>query len=164
MRKPKKIRLCTRVSPDLHAKLVSVGKRDGVSQANVVEAALHGFFSFERDDQRDASIIRRLDRLTRQFSRLERNDLVLSETVSLLTRFLFTVTPQLPQDDFAAAQAVAEKRFDDFVERLAQDLAKGRRVLQAALNDVVPDIDEFATLDEADGERASSNGGGGAHV
>lgn len=146
----RKERLCTRIAPRLHALVTAAGGRPGMTQAQVVEAALEGFFSDERDDQRDAAIIRRLDHMTRQFSRLERNDLILSESLALFLRFMFTITPPLPRGDHAAARALAAKRFDDFVERLARQLAAGRRVLEEALEDIVPEPGDFASLADID--------------
>ena len=146
----RKERICARISPRLHALVTAAGSRPGVTQNEIIEAALEGFFSEERDDQRDAGIIRRLDRLTRQFSRLERNDLILAETVTLFLRFMFTITPPLPDGDHKAAGALATKRFDDFIERLAQQLAAGRRVLEEALEEIVPEPGDFASLADID--------------
>jgi hypothetical protein len=171
----RKERLCTRVSPRLHALVTAAGARPGVTQAEIVEAALELFFSEERDDQRDAGIIRRLDRLTRQFSRLERNDLILAETVTLFMRFMFTITPPLPDGHHKAARALAAKRFDDFIDRLARQLAAGRRVLEEALEEIVPEPEDFASLADIDpdqpivrrrrnGKASDENGEGRADV
>lgn len=164
-----KERLCTRIAPRLHALVVAAGSRQGVTQSEIVEAALDGFFSEERDDQRDAAIIRRLDRLTRQFSRLERNDLILTETIVLFLRFMFTITPPLPPGEHDAARALSANRFDDFVERLARQLAAGRRILEEALEEIVPEPGDFASLADLDPDapikrRPNGANGEGDHV
>jgi hypothetical protein len=155
----RKERLSTRIPPELHFKLAAAGKRAGMSQAKVVEAALEGFFSFERDDQRDAAIYRRLDRMARQFSRLERNDLILVETITLFVRFMLTVTPAVPEGDHAVARVTGTKRFDEFVGRLARQIAGGRRVLEEALGELVPEPGDFASLADLEADPKADSAG-----
>ena len=76
-----KPRLNVHVAHELFEKVEIAAKRPGVTKAAVVEAALLGFFSKEFDDQRDGALIRRLDRLTRQYERLERNLSITAETL-----------------------------------------------------------------------------------
>jgi len=152
----RKERLSTRIPHKLHAKLAVFCDRPGVNQTDVVEAALEGFFSDERHDQRDAAIIRRLERVTRQISRLERNDLVLTETVVLALRFMFSITPPLAPGDRKAALALSAKRFEDFTDRLARQLSSGRRILEEALEDVIPEPGDFASLANLDADEPVS--------
>ena len=62
-----KPRLNVHVADELFDEVEIAAKRPGVTKATVVEAALMGFFSKEFDDQRDGALIRRLDRMTRQY-------------------------------------------------------------------------------------------------
>jgi len=165
----RKERLSTHISRDLHVKLKVLCDRPGVLQTDVVEAALQGFFSDERNDQRDATIIRRLEHVSRQVSRLERNDLVLTETIVLALRFMFSITPPLAPGDRKAALALSARRFEDFTDRLARQLSSGRRILEEALEDVIPEPGDFASLANLDADepvprqrrRRASNGEAG---
>jgi hypothetical protein len=72
-----------------HAKrLDQVSAHKGVSKSAVIAAALASFLSPDGDDQREAALAKRLDRLSRQFDRLERDQGVLIETVALYLRQL----------------------------------------------------------------------------
>jgi hypothetical protein len=55
-----------------------------------------------------------------------------------LVRFWLTVTPQLPADAQAAAQAKGKERFEGFVEALGRRLAQGRTLLHDIPRDIDP--------------------------
>ena len=81
-------------------------------------------------DQREAVFVRRLDLLTRQVERLERDLTIGVESLALFIRFWLTVTPALPEDAQAAAQAKGRERFESFLEILGRRLAKGNTLLR----------------------------------
>ena len=149
-----KPRLNVHVSDELFDKVEIAAKRPGITKAAVVEAALLGFFSKEFDDQRDGALIRRLDRMTRQYDRLERNLLVTTETLALFIRFFLTVTPPLPNADQDAARALGKERFDYFIGQLAQRLAGGKNMIRDVLEEVSAKESDFFTQEEVDALRA----------
>ena len=69
----------------------------------------------------------RLDRISTQLGRIERDSLVLLETLSLFVRYQLTVTAPLPEAD-KAAQAVGRERFRRFVDQVGRQLATGRSI------------------------------------
>ncbi len=69
----------------------------GLSKSGIVAAALASFFSPDGADQREAAIARRLDRLTHQFDRLERDQTILIETVALFIRHYLSVSTPVPE-------------------------------------------------------------------
>jgi hypothetical protein len=77
-----------------------------------VEAAVASFLSPDGADRREAAFARRLDRLSRQVQRLERNVGIGIETLALFIRFWLTITPPLPADAQAAAQLKGRQRYD----------------------------------------------------
>ena len=81
-------------------------------------------------DRREAAFARRLDLLTRQVERLERDLTIAVEALALFIRFWLIVTPSLPESAQAAAQAKGRERFDAFLETLGRRLAKGRSLLR----------------------------------
>ena len=111
-----KPRLNVHVAYELFDKVALMAKRPGVTKAAVVEAALMGFFSKEFDDQHDGALIRRLDRMTRQYDRLERNLSIATETLALFIRFFLTVTPPLPNADQDAARATRRALLEEASE------------------------------------------------
>ena len=74
--------------------------------------------------------MRRLDLLTRQGERLERDLSIAAEAIALFIRFWLTVTPPLPESAQAAAQANGRERFELFLETLGRRLAKGHSLLR----------------------------------
>ncbi|HRX75764.1 MAG TPA: CopG family transcriptional regulator, partial [Hyphomonas sp.] len=77
-----------------------------------------------------------LDRLTRQFGRIERDNLVLTETLATFVHYFLTVTPPVPANQVEAARAKGDLRFDLFVRQVAEALRSGQRILQNAVEDV----------------------------
>ncbi len=152
-----KPRLNTHVAHELFEKVEIAAKRPGVTKAAVVEAALMGFFSKEFDDQRDGVLIRRLDRMTRQYDRLERNLAITNETLALFIRFFLTVTPPLPNTDQDAARALGKERFEYFVTQLGRRLAGGKNMISDVLDEISAGESDFFTQEEIDALKAVKN-------
>jgi len=131
-----KPRLNVHVAHDLFDKVTLMAKRPDVTKASVVEAALMTFFAEGAEGQRDGALVRRLDRMTRQYDRLERNLTITTETLALYIRFFLTVTPPLPGADQDAARALGRERFDYFTSQLARRLAGGKNMTRDLLEDV----------------------------
>lgn len=78
---------------------------------------------------------RRLDHISRQAARLERDQRITSETMALFVRFWLTIKPPIPQDEQAAAQAKGQERFDGFVETLGKRVQRGRWFVDEIVED-----------------------------
>jgi len=146
-----KPRIHTYVSQINFARLHELAKRPGHSLCGVVDEALSEYLSGNKDSAREAVIARRLDRLSRQFDRLEQKDIVLGETLALFIRYFLMVTPQLPASQLDAARAKGEEQFEQFLEQLGRDLQSGSRTLQRACDDAQAEVNDF--LSEAELER-----------
>jgi hypothetical protein len=83
----------------------------------------------------EAALSRRLDRLSRQIERLERDVALSNEAAALIARFVFSVTPPLPDAAQAAAQAKGRERYETFVATLGRRLAQGHNLAQEILED-----------------------------
>ena len=153
-----KPRLNVHVSDELFERVETHAKRPGVTKAAVVEAALLGFFSKEFDDQRDGALIRRLDRITRQYDRLERNLTITTETLALFIRFFLTVTPPLPDADQDAARALGKERFEYFTSQLARRLAGGKNMIRDVLEEISAEESDFFTEAEISALQAVREG------
>jgi hypothetical protein len=126
----KKARLSVYLDSDMMAQLTELAHRKDQPKSLIAEAAILSFLTPDDSDRREAVVTRRLDLLTRQGERLERDLSIVAETVALFIRFWLTVTPALPQGAQAAAQATGRERFESFLETLGRRLAKGRSVLR----------------------------------
>ncbi|ABL71270.1 CopG family transcriptional regulator [Paracoccus denitrificans] len=107
-----------------------------VSRSAIVEAAVASFLSPDDADRREAAFARRLDRMSRQIMRLERDVGLCAETLALFVRFWLTVTPPIPAEGYAAAQAKGRERFEGFVETLGRRLQSGESFLREIPEDV----------------------------
>jgi hypothetical protein len=138
----KKVRLSVYLDPDMMAQLIELADRKDQPKSLIAEAAILSFLTPDDSERREAVVTRRLDLLTRQGERLERDLSIVAETLALFIRFWLTVTPPLPQGAQAAAQATGRERFESFLEALGRRLAKGRSVLREVsfdqLNGTVP--------------------------
>jgi hypothetical protein len=101
-----------------------------------VEAAVASFLSPDGADKREAAFARRLDRLSRQVQRMERDLGVTAETLALFVRFWLTITPPLPNDAQATAQIKGRERYEGFIETLGRRLQKGQSFLKEIPDDV----------------------------
>ena len=72
-----------------------LSERKSISRSAIVEAAVASFLSPDNADRREAAFARRMDRLSRQVQRIERDLGVTAETVALFVRFWLTITPPL---------------------------------------------------------------------
>lgn len=125
-----KTRLNVYFSPHLLRRIEDLADRKQLSRSSIVEAAVAAFLSPDGPDHREAAFARRLDRLSRQMQRFERDLGISVEALALFIRFWLAITPPLPRDAHAAAQAKGRERYQEFVETLGRRLAKGRGLLQ----------------------------------
>ncbi len=126
----KKARLSVYLDPEMMARLIELADRKEQSKSLIAEAAITSFLTPDDADRREAAVARRLDLLSRQGERLERDISIAAETLALFIRFWLTVTPPLPESAQAAAQAKGRERFESFLETLGRRLAKGQSVLR----------------------------------
>ena len=129
--------------PDLLKQIGELADRKRLSRSAIVEAAVASFLSPDGADRREAAFTRRLDRLSRQMQRLERDVGIAAETLAPFIRFWLTVTPPLPNEAQAPAQAKGRERFEGFVEALGRRLQKGQSFLREIPDDIIrPKPDE----------------------
>lgn len=148
------------LEPDHGRRLAQLAGMKGVSKSAIVAAALSSYLSPDGGDRREAAIAKRLDKLTRQFDRLERDQTILIETVALFVRYTLTVNAPIPAAHQDAARAQGRERFQQFVDQLARHLQKGRSLVKEVHEEIFPDQSRFFGLDgeeEAGGEQTSLN-------
>lgn len=111
--------------------------RRRLTRSAIVEAAIASFLSPDGADRKEAAFARRLDRLTRQVQRLERNSGISIEALALFVRFWLTVTPPLPPETQTSAQAKGRERYEGFIEALGRRLNHGRTLLDEIPRDLL---------------------------
>ncbi|MGN8135237.1 CopG family transcriptional regulator [Paraburkholderia sp. 22099] len=145
------------IPPEHARRLDELATKKGVSKSSIVAAALASWLSPDAGDQREAAIAKRLDRLSRQFEKLERDQNIEIETLALFVRYFLTVSTPVPDAHQDAARAQGRARFEQFVEQLSRHLMRGRSLVREVVEELNPDaarLDDAAAQAEAQ-ERAS---------
>jgi predicted transcriptional regulator len=125
-----------RLPPRLATQLADLATRKRVPQALVVETALASYLSPDDPERMEAALGRRLDRLTRQVERMERQVTISNEALAMFVWYWLTLTPPLPDTAHAAAQARGKERYANYIGRLARRIAVGKTLAQELANDV----------------------------
>jgi len=126
------------IEPEHARRLEDLAAHRGVSKSSVIAAALSSFLSPDGGDQREAAMAKRLDRLSRQFDRLERDQSILIETVALYVRYYLTVSILVPEGHQDAARAQGRARYAQFIEQLARHLQRGRSLVREVHEEIEP--------------------------
>ena len=115
---------------ELSERLDALAAKPGSSKSAIVADALRAYLARRGSKELDDLFKHRLDRMTTQLGRLERDVQILLETLALFIRYEFTVTAPLPASEEAAARAVAQDRYQAFIEQVGRRIAGGRTVGQ----------------------------------
>lgn len=134
------------IAPEHAKRLDELAAKKGVSKSSIVVAALASWLSPDAGDQREAAIAKRLDRLSRQFEKLERDQNIEIETLALFVRYFLTVNTPVPEAHQDAARAQGRARFEQFVEQLCRRLLRGHSLVRDVVEELNP---EAAQLDAA---------------
>lgn len=109
----------------LSERLEALARGPGASRSKILAEALSMFLDRKGSDALEQHFAHRLDRLSSQLARIERNGQVELESLALFVRYMLTVNAPLPEGD-KAAQAIGRDRFAAFVERVGAALASGQ--------------------------------------
>ncbi len=126
------------LDPDLKDALEAYADRRDKSRSLIAEAAIASFLSPDADEQREAAIAKRLDKLDRRLTRLERDTGIGVEMIAMFVRFWLSNTPPPPESERAAMRRLGNDRYDAFMDALGRRLAKGPKVRQEISEDFPP--------------------------
>jgi hypothetical protein len=151
-----RIRLNIYLEPEHARQLAELAVLKRLPKSMIVGAALASAFSPDAAAQREAAISRLLDRLTRQFDKLEQDHNVAIETLALFIRYFLSVTPIVPADQQEAARAQGRARFEQFVEQLARHLQKGKSLVRELHEQIYPEERDFFVIDDLAANEATA--------
>ena len=132
----RKDRLNLYFDPSTTRALDELAARRKVSKSAIVEAAVASFLSADGPDRLEAALSRRLERLTRQVERLERDQTITVEALGLFIRAWLTATPALAPSAQQAAHEKGRERYENFLETLARRVQQGRSLAREVSEDV----------------------------
>ncbi len=130
--------LSVSLDPELMRALAAYADRRDKSRSLIAEAAIASFLSPDADEQREAAIAKRLDKLDRRMTRLERDVGISVEMIALFVRFWLSNTPPPPESERAAMRRQGGDSYDAFIDALGRRLAKGPKVRQEIGEDFPP--------------------------
>src|SRR5690349_19984761 len=110
------------LEPNTARRLDEQAAMKGQPKSSIIAAAPASFLSPDSGDRREAIMGKRLDRLSTQFSKLERDQTILIDTVSLYVRYFLTVSTPVPEAHQEAARAQGRARFEQFIAQLGRHL------------------------------------------
>ena len=145
------------LEPEHARRLDELATMKGLSKSSIIAAALSSFLSPDAGDRREAAIAKRLDRLSHQFDRLERDQNILIETTALYVRYFLTVSTPVPEAHQDAARAQGRARFRQFVEQLGRHLMRGNSLVKEVHEEVFPDQGQFFGADGMRPDEASGS-------
>jgi hypothetical protein len=112
---------------DLTLRLMALAAKPGMSKAGIISAALRSYLDKEGADVLDHLLQTRLNRLSGQLDRLERDQRIVVQTLAEFVRHHFLVTAAPPESELASRRAQAEARYQSFIETVGRQLAAGRQ-------------------------------------
>lgn len=131
------------IEPEHSRRLDQLAAMKGISKSSIVAAALASWLSPDSADQREAAIAKRLDRLSRQFEKLERDQVILIEAIALYVRYFLTVSMPVPEAHQDAARAQGKARYTQFIEQLGRQLMRGRSFIKDLHEEIEPNAEGF---------------------
>ncbi len=114
---------------DLSARLEALAAKPGASKSTILADAVAAWLHRRGTQELDDRFGLRLNRLSNQLDRVERDGQVLLESLALFVRYQFTVTAPLPEPD-KAARAVGQDRFQKFIDQVGRQIAAGNPSLK----------------------------------
>ena len=141
-----------------HAKrLDELAAAKDLSKSSIIAAALAAFIAPDAGERREAMIGKRLDRLSHQFERLERDQNILIETVALYVRYYLTVSTPVPEAHQEAVRAQGRARFEQFIEQLGRHLMRGRSLVKDVHQELYPEQSPPTDSGEAGAEQGAAS-------
>jgi hypothetical protein len=98
----------------------------GASKSKLLAAAVDSWLNRRGASELDERFALRLDRISNQLSRIERDGHVGIESLALFIRYMLTINAPLAEED-EVSRAIGRDRFAAFIARVGQQLASGRR-------------------------------------
>ena len=111
---------------DVARALDEAARRMRRSKSEIMVAALASYLSPDSAEATEAAVTRRLDRMSRQIERLERDVTISNEAVALFVRTWLRNVPAMKVADDQVTADVGRERYARFVETLARRISGGK--------------------------------------
>ena len=129
-----KRKISVRLSEEIVERLEAAAQRPGANKTTILEAALDRFLDPGAETIDDATLLRRLDGMSRQLEQLEHDLRIVNETVALHARYHLAITPPLPQSQQRAACALGLERFEEFAAQVGRRVRLGTPLMRETMD------------------------------
>ncbi len=109
-------------------KLEALAAKPGASKSAILTDAVQAWLTRRGTQEIDDRFAHRLERISLQLGRTERDQQILLESLALFVRYQLTINAPLPEPD-QAARAVGRDRFQSFIDQVGRQIASGGRTL-----------------------------------
>lgn len=116
---------------DITEKLEALAAKPGTSKSAILADAVKGWLTRRGSQELDDRFGLRLERISKQLGRIERDHQIVMESLALFIRYQLTINAPLPEPE-KAARAIGRDRFEAFIDQVGRSLAAGRRTLDRA--------------------------------
>ncbi|MEO8453877.1 MAG: CopG family transcriptional regulator [Sphingomicrobium sp.] len=113
---------------DVSERFEAFAEKPGATKSSILAAALTSFLNRRGASEHEERFAIRLDRISNQLARIERDGNVQIESLALFIRYMLTVNAPLAEED-EVSRAIGRDRFAAFITRVGQQLATGQRTL-----------------------------------
>ena len=114
-----------------------------VARQEILESAVFDRYSQEAQEERDALIARRLNRLDNREKAMGRDLVAIAETLALFIRMWLAVNAEVPEDQREAAYLNGQARYERFLKSLHKRLDAGQSILTDLPREVVVKEEDF---------------------
>jgi hypothetical protein len=129
-----KRKISVRLSEEIVERLEAAAQRPGANKTTILEAALDRFLDPGAETIDDATLLRRLDGMSRQLEQLEHDLKIVNEAVALHARYHLAITPPLPQSQQRAACALGLERFEEFAAQVGRRVRLGMPLMRETMD------------------------------
>ena len=119
------------LAEDISEKLEALAAKPGASKSAILADAVHAWLTRRGTKELDDRFALRLERISTQLGRIERDQQIIMESLALFIRYQLTINAPLPEPD-PAARAVGRDRFQAFIDQVGRHIAGGSRTLGRA--------------------------------
>lgn len=121
----KKVRYQLFLTPEVSQRFEALADRPGMNKSAILCDALTAWLDRRGTNELDDRFGQRLNRISAQLNRMERDQLIQLESLALFIRLTLMRDAHLPEPD-AATRALARDRYEAFVAQVGRHIASGR--------------------------------------
>lgn len=114
--------------PEVSTALEALAAAPGATKSAILADAVTAWLNRRAASELDERFALRLDRMSQQLGRIERDGQILLESLALFIHYQLTICPPIADSD-SAARAIGRDRFNSFITQVGRQMAGGKRTL-----------------------------------